>query len=570
MKSQKAALVIFVVIILSFLSFAPYVKTAKAQSDYDIKYVNHAIQFLYNGYIFINDTIQINGTVSDGFLIGFPAKYGASVLRCVAYNSTNNFDVSLNVPLENRIGFYGVKVSFPPVTPQNFSVGFVLSNNLLTQSATNSSIFALDFPAYPSLTKPAAVCNSSIVLKNAVYINGTVEALEYSFSGGSLPQFTYQPANVTFQMTDSEFELFDVKEFRQEFNIGGAGGVEGQDNYQIKSKSPATITSFEVVLPRNASGITAEDQFSKQMSTPEVLDENASRYKITLSTSLESNKSTIFTVKYVLPQEVYNKRKDSGTFDFSFPLFQNLNCYIEQAYVSFVFPEGAKIVSQNASAFEDYNIVRGAYQDTITLGRQGVISFDLSGVETTYEYNLLWLSFRPALWMWAIALVGCGIVLVVRRPKAPAAVVVSRAAVSFSPEVIKSFVDAYEEKRKIVAEINSLEAGMRKGKIPRRRYKVQKKNSEARISTLDRNLADLRQKLRTFGGRYSDLMHQLEVAETEINEVDKNIESIEARLRRGEISLEAHRKLLADYERRREKAETTISGILLRLREEIR
>jgi hypothetical protein len=65
-------------------------------------------------------------------------------------------------------------------------------------------------------------------------------------------------------------------------------------------------------------------------------------------------------------------------------------------------------------------------------------------------------------------------------------------------------------------------------------------------------------------------MRQLEIAETEINEVEANIKSIEARHSRGELSLEAHRKLLSDYQRRKEGAGTTINGILLRLREEIR
>jgi hypothetical protein len=72
------------------------------------------------------------------------------------------------------------------------------------------------------------------------------------------------------------------------------------------------------------------------------------------------------------------------------------------------------------------------------------------------------------------------------------------------------------------------------------------------------------------GGQYVQLMRQLEIAETEINEVEANIKSIEARHSRGELSLEAYRKLLTDYQHRKERADTTIKGILLRLREEIR
>ncbi|MEM1537026.1 MAG: hypothetical protein QW577_04420, partial [Candidatus Bathyarchaeia archaeon] len=121
---------------------------------------------------------------------------------------------------------------------------------------------------------------------------------------------------------------------------------------------------------------------------------------------------------------------------------------------------------------------------------------------------------------------------------------------------------------KILAEMKSIEVAVSRGRIPRRRYKVQKKTLETRLATLERNLSELKLKIRSAGGRYADLMHQLEVAETEVNEVEEDIRSIENRHKRGELTLEAYRRLLADYQRRREKAEATINGILLRLREE--
>jgi len=87
---------------------------------------------------------------------------------------------------------------------------------------------------------------------------------------------------------------------------------------------------------------------------------------------------------------------------------------------------------------------------------------------------------------------------------------------------------------------------------------------------LSKSLSESGEKLRVAGGKYADLMRQLEIAETEINEVEANIRSIEARHNRGEISLEAYRKLLGDYQHRKDVANTTISGTLLRLREELR
>ena len=150
------------------------------QSKFQLQYTKRESQVsvLSNGYVLINDTIAISGQ-TDSFLLGFPHAFGPSVIKAMAYSTkdtSNMFPVELNVPLEDRVGFYGVKVDFPSVTPQVFSVVFVLSSNLL-QNAGN---FTLVFPAFPSLTETAAVCNCSVVVPDAQYINGTISSLTYN------------------------------------------------------------------------------------------------------------------------------------------------------------------------------------------------------------------------------------------------------------------------------------------------------------------------------------------------------------------------------------------------------
>ena len=560
-----------VTLILALTAFD--IKGVKAEySDYSIEQVNHTIEVMYNGYIFINDTIRITGQASNGFLIGFPYKYGSHILRCTAYNETDTFPVSLNTPLDNRVGFYGVKIDFPQGTPQIFTVGFVLSSNLLSFTQDH---YILDFPAYPSLTNTATNCSVVIVLpedaKDVIVAkdDGTVNASTYLKQ--NLPAFTYSPANATFSLTGDEIQLFDIKELRREVRINGIGEIEGSDSYHIKSKMHKEINSIEIILPLNASNPTAQDQFGRKIPKPVQIDEKTNRYRITFTLPLESyNSTTRFTVKYYLPSKVYITKEGSSNFDFTCSLLQHVNYYIEKVSVTLVLPEGAKVSSENASVSGVCSTMRGVFQEAVTINRQGVFSLDSFNVKISYEYNPLWLSFRPTLWIWALAVAGCAIAVVWKRPRAPVPVTVPKVVVRLSPEHIRTFVSAYEEKRKIILEIKSLEARVRKGRIPRRRYKVRRKTLETRLNALSRNLSDLKEKLRAVGGRYRDLMRQLEVAETEINEVEANIESIEARHRRGELSLGAYRKLLADYKRRKEKAETTIDGILIRLREEIR
>jgi hypothetical protein len=575
MKKTTLTIAMVTVAILILVSVSFSIKTVQAQNVgnfYTINYVNHKIGVLYNGYIFINDTIQITGNASDGFLMGFPYKYGSHILRCVAYNSSDIFPVTLNVPLENRVGFYWVEIDFSQGTPQVFTVGFILSN-LLTQDVSNATLYILDFPAYPSLTKAVAVCNVSISLpEGTTYISGTVNASNYSEE--NLPEFTYSPANVTFSLTGDKMQLFDVKELKSEVRISGTGEIEGSDSYYIESKSLTDISSIEIILPPNASASSVNDQFGRTMSQPAMTDEKTNRYMITFSSALESYRSTRFTVKYRLPSN-YTTQMGTNNFNVTFPLFRNVNYYIESASVTFVLPEGARISSFETTLIgSEYNVARGVFQEIVTINR-GNISYlenvlPLENVlRIVYEYNPLWLSFRSTLWMWALAIVGCVVAIVWKRPKAPARVSVPIVGMRLRPEYIKSFIDAYEEKKKIIFDIESLENRVRKGKIPRRRYKVQRKTLETRLSTLSRNLTEFKEKMRAAGGQYVELMQQLEIAETEINEVEANIKSIESRHSRGELSLEAHRKLLSDYQRRKERADTTINGILLRLREEI-
>jgi len=571
---KKTALVITMVTvaIIILVSASSNMKAVQAKNDYSVEHVNHKIEVLYNGYVFIKDTIQIEGQASDGFLMGFPYEYGSYVLQCVAYNSSDIFPVTLNVPLENRVGFYGVEIDFPQETPQVFTVSFILSNNLLTQDTSNTSRYTLDFPAYPSLTKAVDVCKVSISLPTGItYVSGTVNATSYSKE--NLPEFTYLPASITFLSTDGEIQMFDVKELESEVRINGIGEVEGSDSYYIESKSVADVSTIEINLPPNAFDPSVQDQFGRKMSDPEQTDETTNRYNITFSSVLESSTSTRFTVKYKLPSN-YTTQIGTNNFNVTFPLFQNVNYYIEWASVTLVLPEGARVSSFQTTLVDSAcDITRGVFQETVTMN-SGSISLLEDGLPSenvlriAYEYNPLWLSFRPTLWMWALAIVGCTVAIVWKKPRAPIGVAVPTVAMRLRPESIKSFVDAYEEKKRITSDMESLESRVHKGKIPRRRYKVQRKTLETRLNTLSRNLTDFKEKMRAAGGQYAELMQQLEIAETEINEVETNIKSIESRHNRGELSFEAHRKLLSDYQRRKEKVDTSINGILLRLREE--
>jgi len=594
---KKTAIALFVstiavALIISVSFNFGTVKAGSGDNDYSIEFVTHTIEVMPNGYVFINDTIRILGNASDGaatldhFNIGFPYEYGSHVLRCLAYDASGFFNVTLSVPLESRVGFYAVRVSFPQPLNMSvgaahvFTVGFILSNNLLIASDTDR--YVLDIPAYPSLTK-ATTCNVKIVLpEEATEItvakeDGPVNASSFKTD---LPAFVYSPASITFSLVGDKIQLIDIKELKREVRIGGLSEMEGSDSYHIESKTSKQVSAIEIFLPPNASDPSAQDQFGRKMPLSGWLNENISRYRVAFELPLEGYKSARFTVRYYLPNKIYiTTQEETNSFNFTSLLFQNANYYIDQASVTIILPEGAKMRNPEETLIGGaYSLERGIFQETATITKQGISPLEgilpsENAFEIVYEYNPLWLSFRPTLWIWTFAIIGLTITIILKRPKVPArvtAIAVPTVAMGLRSEYIKSFVEAYEEKRKATLEIASLETRVRKGKIPRRRYKVQRRTIETRLDSLSRSLEELKEKMRGAGGHYMDLMRQLEIAETEINEVEANIRSIEARYGRGELSLEAYRKLLADYQRRKEKADTTINGTLIRLREEIR
>jgi hypothetical protein len=427
--------------------------------------------------------------------------------------------------------------------------------------------------------KDAATCHALLTLPEEVQNititkdDGIVQAT--NFVRDNLPAFSYSPAIATFPLSAGSLQIININKLDRQVTISPVGDVAVSDSYSITNNSTASIGSLKISLPLDASNIAARDEFGRNLTTEVITSSGNTRFvNVTLASSLNSGASTLLSADYTLPSASSGQ---TTRFTLNFDLFPALNCYVDEATVTFVPPEGAKFLEPQLSSLDpSSSLIREIFQETLSISREGVSNIDYAVpsedvLQITYDYNPLWLSFRPTLWMWTLAAVGTVIVAVWRRPKAaaPRRVAAPKASIGLSPDHVRTFNEAYEEKNRIVSELKFLEERAQKGKIPRRRYKVQRRTLEVRLDTLSKNIAELKTIFRSAGGIYADLVRQLDIAETELVEVATNIRTIEVRHSRGELPLEAYKKSLADYQRRKEKAETTINGILLRLREEM-
>jgi hypothetical protein len=396
-----------------------------------------------------------------------------------------------------------------------------------------------------------------------------------SFVKANLPAFSYSAAMGTFSLSAGSLQIININKLNRQVAISAVGDIAVSDSYRITNNSTVSISSLKIGLPLDASNIVARDEIGRNLTTDVITSSGNTRFvNVTFVSPLNSGASTLVSADYTLPSASSGQ---TTRFTLNFDLFPALNCYVDEATVTFVPPEGARFLEPQLSSLDpSSSLIREIFQETLSISREGVSNIDYvvpsEGVlQITYDYNPLWLSFRPTLWMWTLAAVGTVIVAVWRRPKAaaPRRVAAPKASVGLSPDHVRTFNEAYEEKNRLASELKFLEARARKGKIPRRRYKVQRRTLEVRLDTLSKNIAELKRIFRSAGGIYADLVRQLDIAEAELVEVATNIRTIEVRHSRGELPLEAYKKSLADYQRRKEKAEATINGILLRLREEI-
>lgn len=568
-KAMIRSTIFSIAILMLFMVVLPLnMVNSQDKNIYSVEWVNHEISILHNGFILVNDTVKLSGHPPDGFMIGFPSKYAQYLISYAAYDAASGARLSITPWVQaegGRRDIHFLKVNFNGKTLQVLTIIFTLSNSLLTADKESVNLYRLDFPAYPSLIVNAALCNASINLPyNAKYINGTVESLSYSKA--NLEAFTYAPANITFLYDGDEIQLLKV-ELTREVNVDGTGAVHVSETYLVKNLSPKRITAVMLATPQSAFNIIARDEFGRKISITE-LPGKLNNYRVNIPLPIEGGGSTILVITYNLPKDECLK-EDGSNLRLILPNFEYMTVCLESFKLKLVLPEGARILAVYSGEIA-YNLERSIFQDKVALKVMGLSPFSDIKFEFEYTYNILWLAFRPTLWVWTAAMLGCAIVAVAtRKPKVPARIAAPAAMAPLARETLQKFLNSYEEKHRLVSDIVALEEAARKGRMPRRKYKVQLKTLEVRLNSISASLEELKRKIWSAGGFYADLMRQLNEEEAKLEEIEAEVQKAEVRYKRGELSAEAYRRLMDEYARKKEDAEARIGGILMKLREEL-
>ncbi len=135
---------------------------------------------------------------------------------------------------------------------------------------------------------------------------------------------------------------------------------------------------------------------------------------------MSTGQSTVLTAQYDLPSATLQ----GGNYVLNnFKLFPDFGYFVNQATMTFTPPEGATIVTPQASQLDaSSTLTRQTYQDTLTVTRDSLSYVDYlapqqNTIQVAYNYNPVWVSFRPTFWAALLAVIGCVAVFFVRRNK---------------------------------------------------------------------------------------------------------------------------------------------------------
>ena len=395
------------------------------------------------------------------------------------------------------------------------------------------------------------------LLLTMLMINGL--GIVLSIGGSSSPSAICSSSNSVGNTGQLTNKTFIIDEWRREINLDAWNGISGIDYYLISNAYSTELYKVSFLLPANASEIRVQDAYGEySVGITKIHREDAIQVNVTLRRPLKPGERNEFLVSYRLPSSIFIDQVGWQDYRLELKLVKPKNVLIKKFSLIIHLPEGAE--PKNFPS--DLQVKRQGLATMMILARYNVTEFSTSYITLEYQYSILWRVFKPLTWIGATALVIAAFFLI-KRFFYPTA-----ATIPVPSTLLGDFVKVYEEKRRLTTELRSVEEQFRRGRISRRRLRMRRRTIEHRISELNKRLADLKDRITATSDRYGELIKELEAAEVEIETLNADIERVEMRFRRGEISADVRRRLIDEYANIRRRAEGRISEILLRLQEE--
>ena len=349
----------------------------------------------------------------------------------------------------------------------------------------------------------------------------------------------------------------------REITINHFWQISVQDSYRIsnfKTGNQTATLQVDIALPLDAKNVKAYDDVGQlKIEERGVTDSSWKTWRVTLRQILRKNQTTSFMVNYELDSSQHLTQV--GLEDYLFTLsIGGGNLTYETVYLKIKLPEGAYL-TESLSGDTYYNVEREFFSQVVCYTINNLALDKPLEITLKYHDSIFNSSIRPV--TLSLVLVFLGAILVSRLKTKGKAV----PEVKAPPSELIRFIDAYRDRLNILEELRSLEDRFKRGVVSRKSYRKERRRITRLMLNATRELAEARKRLKVTDPKLREMLRRIEIAETELEIVTKDMERTEHRYRRGEISKRSYEGLIASYLKREEKARRTIEEILADLRE---
>ena len=524
------------------------------------------------GVTFVSDQFVLNTGSSQvsHLTLGVPSSISNDLRFTQAFDSSSNqLRVSspkvqrLPSPLIGNYSMLDVAFSSAKTGQYTFNVTSVYSRLLSLNSTSNN--FSFSFEPFPFTDRTYNVTNAQLNVKTSDWpspkttgVNGILSGSTFSAQTSTLQAFDNTLASMTFSSSGTSQTLLDVTGNRT-ITLAQTGTIQVTDYYNITNRGK-DLPSIFLPLPKNVQAATASDiipSVASLTATPAPDGSNGVTFSPRFAT-LKSGGGASTRISYSLPTQTYLTSKGLGKYELNFRMFDNIKFVEQTLTVRIVTPMGFHLNSISGQTFT-------------SSGNQIILQISdvtpLSPVSFVMDYQLdpFWASLSALSWAGlAVGSIAAAVLVV----GATGAAEVSIAGAS--SELIRRFVDLYDEKSAMRLEAEKMDDDLSRGALNRHEYKRRRRVIDLRIAELDKSLAPIKDQLSKASPRYQDMIRRLERAEADIQVVRTTSSDLKNQYRSQRIARELYESLTSDLARRKEKAQQTLDTIVINLREETR
>ncbi len=371
----------------------------------------------------------------------------------------------------------------------------------------------------------------------------------------------YADQNISDNYSVANF-TYIIDEWKREVRIDAFGGVTLVDRCLITNNANESVNEVTFFIPANATSISVQNVYGAISKTSVTISnyETHVKVRVYLSDALYPQKKLRLLVSYTLPSSIYIQQKGWQDYVLTINLSKPDDWFVKRLTVTVYLPEGAEYQESSLTPL----VQRSSFSTIVEFTKNNITQIEEPTIMLRYQFFILWSIFRPALWI-GFATVIFLITSYTRKTTTPSHKAVITTVLS--SDLLRKFLNKYDEKRRLQFELEKINNLVKKGKISRRNYRMRRSSIDDRMLSIQKELTEIGEKIVTAGGEFSEQMKRLKTAETEIETLKKDIERIDARFLRKEISAEEHQKMLNEYRRLNERAENAIEEAILRLRE---